>query len=227
MRILIQFLLILLITSCSAQEAETFVVKGYVFKDASVHYMRRHYKLRIWYNFNYKDSLYQSVKTISKGDPRYFEGDSILIKINKHEPSRNEIIGKIELKNQPIVKLVNPKKRSNNPKSYYIVDEKPLFDTVINPNNNDNALTNYFSKRINDIGIKEEGIVGVGFIVDQNGKVTNAKVRKSHDAFLDTVAIELTKEMPSWKPAKHKNENVRISYLFEVEFKGNADESTK
>ncbi len=216
MKILV-IIIICLFTSCS-QETETVVVHGYVHKDSPVHFMRRHYKLKVWYDYVHDGIKYQGIKTISKNENRYFEGDSVYVKLNKADPYQSEIIGKIE-KPKKVAKYVSKVKKGNGIKAYSIVDKKPVFN--YNGLSGEMALEQYFSFQIKDIGIQEKGVVGVNFTINEEGNIESAKVSRNLNAFLDTVAIEMVKDMPQWLPAEHNGEKVKVSYLAEIKFNVN------
>lgn len=213
MKLIVVFLICLF--ACSPQKNEDVVVKGYVFKDSPVHFMRRHYKLRIWYKYVYNDTKYEGVKTISKGETRYFEGDSVYVKLNKLNPEESTVVGKIK-KPKKEVKFVSKAKKTNGIKAYSVVDKKPIFS--YNGIYGENALNQYFSFKIKDIGVREKGIVGINIVIDETGLVISQKVARSANAFLDTVAVEILKNMPSWEPAEYKGEKVKVAYLAEIKF---------
>ena len=54
-----------------------------------------------------------------------------------------------------------------------------------------------------------QGTVSVQFIVDRDGKVTNAEVIKSVHPLLDKEALRLIQESPKWKPAIQDGKKVR------------------
>ncbi len=213
MKLIVVFFICLL--ACNPQENEDVVVHGYVFKDSPIHFMRRHYKLRIWYEYIYNDIKYEGVKTISKGETRYFDGDSVFVQLNKLNPVESTIVGKIE-KPKKDVKFVSKSKKSNGIKAYSVVDKKPIFS--YNGISGEDAINQYFSSEIKDIGVREKGIVGVNIVIDETGQVQSQKIARSANAFLDTVAVEIVKNMPTWEPAEYKGEKVKVAYLAEIKF---------
>lgn len=68
-----------------------------------------------------------------------------------------------------------------------------------------------------DLGI--QGRVVVSFIIEKDGKVTNAQVTKSAHHLLDQEALRVIKVSPKWKPASIAGEPVRVKISVPVEFK--------
>jgi TonB family protein len=62
-----------------------------------------------------------------------------------------------------------------------------------------------------------QGIVIVNFIVDQNGKIKNAKVMKGVPV-LDAEALKVLDLMPNWQPGKMKGKPVSVSYTVPFKF---------
>lgn len=65
---------------------------------------------------------------------------------------------------------------------------------------------------------KVEGKVFVSFIIDEKGKVTNAKVQKGVDPQLDNEALRVVKLLKDWTPAQQDNKNVKVSMVLPVKF---------
>lgn len=67
-----------------------------------------------------------------------------------------------------------------------------------------------------------EGIQGkvlVDFIIDENGKVTNAKVLKGVDPMLDEEALRVINASPDWKPGAVRGNRVKSEISLYVEFR--------
>jgi protein TonB len=67
----------------------------------------------------------------------------------------------------------------------------------------------------------EEGVQGrvvIGFIVEQNGKVSNIEVKKSVHPLLDAEALRVVKLMPDWEPGKQNGKPVRVYFQLPIEF---------
>ena len=64
-----------------------------------------------------------------------------------------------------------------------------------------------------------QGVVMVQFIIEKDGKVTNAKVVKGVDEELDAEALKVVEASPKWKPGKVGGNKVRASLTLPVEFR--------
>ncbi|MEO5943457.1 MAG: energy transducer TonB [Ferruginibacter sp.] len=64
-----------------------------------------------------------------------------------------------------------------------------------------------------------DGTVKIGFIVDENGKLTSPQVIGDKLGYgLDEEALRVVKEMPTWNPGKLKGKNVKTRYTLPVTF---------
>ena len=70
-------------------------------------------------------------------------------------------------------------------------------------------------ERDNDI----QGIVTVGFLIDENGKVTNVETIKNVSPGLDKEAKRVVKLLPDFKPAMYNGKPVRVYYMVNVTFR--------
>ena len=64
-----------------------------------------------------------------------------------------------------------------------------------------------------------QGRVIVGFVVGKKGQITEVKVLRPVDSYLDKEAVRVVKSMPNWIPGKQMNKAVRVSYNVPVNFK--------
>ena len=67
----------------------------------------------------------------------------------------------------------------------------------------------------------ENGITGkvfVSFIVDREGKVTNAHVVRGVDPSLDKEALRVVNASPSWTPGKQRGRSVQVSLTLPISF---------
>lgn len=67
--------------------------------------------------------------------------------------------------------------------------------------------------------LKTQGKVIVQFLVDKTGKISDAKVMKSLDYFLDKEALRVINSMPNWNPGAKCNEKLAILVTMPVHFK--------
>ena len=63
-----------------------------------------------------------------------------------------------------------------------------------------------------------QGTVEVGFIIDKDGKVTDARVIRSVDPRLDEEALRVVNASPKWRPGRVNGEKVRTSMTLPIEF---------
>ena len=66
---------------------------------------------------------------------------------------------------------------------------------------------------------KAQGTVVMNFVVDKTGKVTEIKVAKSVDIYLDTEAIRVCKLLPDFYPALQNGEPVSVWFTLPITFK--------
>ena len=84
------------------------------------------------------------------------------------------------------------------------------------------ALTDFVRKHLEypryeaEIGI--QGRVVVGFIIDENGKVTNVRVMKGVSKGIDNEAIRVVKMLHDFKPGSQNGRKVRVSYVLPLSF---------
>ncbi len=63
-----------------------------------------------------------------------------------------------------------------------------------------------------------QGTVFVGFVVDRDGSISNAKVIRGVDPYLDKEALRVINSLPKWKPGKQRGKAVRVSYSVPIHF---------
>ena len=66
---------------------------------------------------------------------------------------------------------------------------------------------------------KTQGKVVMTFVVDKTGKVTEIKVAKSVDIYLDTEAMRVCKLLPNFIPARQNGEPVSVWFTLPITFK--------
>lgn len=86
-----------------------------------------------------------------------------------------------------------------------------------------NAMMNFMSKNFhypNEAQIKNiQGRVVVQFIINADGKISDATVTHSVDPLLDEEALRIVRLMPDWIPAKNRDTPVRSYFNFPVTFR--------
>lgn len=64
-----------------------------------------------------------------------------------------------------------------------------------------------------------EGVVAIQFVVERNGRITSPVIVRSLEPSMDTVALNVIRNMPHWIPAKDHGTIVRCKYSVPVQFK--------
>ncbi len=100
---------------------------------------------------------------------------------------------------------------------YTAVEVKPQFE-----GGDADAFVKYIQKNIkypqSAIDNDEQGRVTVNFIVDENGKIQNAKVVKGVSPALDAEALRVITNAPAWTPATQGGKKVPVAYSVPVMF---------
>lgn len=73
----------------------------------------------------------------------------------------------------------------------------------------------------------EQGKVVVRFVVNENGKVTDAEIVRSISPSLDKEALRAVLAMPKWKPGMKDNKPVSVYYTLPISFKLTGDKADK
>lgn len=104
--------------------------------------------------------------------------------------------------------------------SYYDCDVKPTFLGSPDPSD---FLRNWvyvylkYPRPAVEAGV--QGRVLVDFIIDEKGKVTNAKVVKGVSELLDAEALKVINASPNWKPARVNGRKVKCELSLYVDFR--------
>ena len=64
-----------------------------------------------------------------------------------------------------------------------------------------------------------EGSVFVGFVVDADGKISEASIIKGISADCDKEALRVVQMMPKWRPGKQSGRPVRVKFVLPIKFK--------
>ena len=99
---------------------------------------------------------------------------------------------------------------------YEIVEQMPSFS------GDKDALTKFLAQNVKyppmarENGIK--GTVIVGFIVEEDGAVKDARILQGRDRLLNEEALRVVNLMPKWVPGKHKGENIAVNFTLPIKF---------
>ena len=100
---------------------------------------------------------------------------------------------------------------------FQIVEEMPTFP------GGEAKLMEYIGQNIqypqSAIETGVQGRVFVGFVVETDGSISNVKTLRGVGGGCDEEAERVVKSMPKWKPGRHHDKNVRVSYMLPVNFK--------
>ncbi|HET6557851.1 MAG TPA: TonB family protein, partial [Prolixibacteraceae bacterium] len=111
--------------------------------------------------------------------------------------------------------LITLKKVEND--VYTLVEQMPEFP------GGEEALKIYMASNIKypEIALENgiQGKVFISFVVNKEGRISNAKVMRSIDPALDQEALRVVESMPSWIPGKQNGKEVDVEYTLPVEFK--------
>ena len=107
--------------------------------------------------------------------------------------------------------------RPNPKKVYDVVEQMPSFPGGMK------AMMDYLARNIrypanakNDL---IEGRVILQFIVDEKGRLSDVKVVKSVEPYLDAEAVRVVKSMPRWNPGMQNGKAVKVRYTLPVTFR--------
>ena len=151
-------------------------------------------------------------------DYRYFESTVVNNATDKDseyiaQDSVDESISNLNNNQAKIKKHVHQKKH-NDEKVYEVVEQMPSFP------GGQEALMTYINHNIKypeeDCG---QGRVTVSFIVEKDGSITNATIRRSVDPAFDREALRVVSSMPKWIPGKNNGRKVRVRFNVPVQFK--------
>ncbi len=99
---------------------------------------------------------------------------------------------------------------------FTVVEQMPSFP------GGEKVLMEYLAKntqyppvaRENDI----EGQVYVEFVIDKEGNVTNARIARGVDRYLDKEALRVINSMPKWKAGKQNGREVSVKFVVPIKF---------
>jgi len=100
--------------------------------------------------------------------------------------------------------------------NFYVIENKPEFP------GGQAAMFKYIAEHTKYPEIaKENGITGkvfVQFVIDKDGSVTDVKVIRGVDPYLDKEAVRVVKSMPKWKPGSQRGKPVKVSFQLPINF---------
>jgi len=104
--------------------------------------------------------------------------------------------------------------------AYYDCDQRPTFLNSSDPRQFlEKWVYQYLKYPAEAVRDGIQGRVLVEFIVNKDGKVSDAKVVKGVSPELDAEALKVVSASPKWKPGRCRGEKVRTSITVPVEFR--------
>lgn len=102
---------------------------------------------------------------------------------------------------------------------YDVVEQMPSFPG--GPDSLHKYLTRHIIYPISKIADKNgvQKRVGISFIIERNGSLSNIKVIRPDNLSLDEEAIRIIKAMPKWQPGKKNGSTVRVKFSTTVTFR--------
>ncbi|MDX5321106.1 MAG: energy transducer TonB [Bacteroidota bacterium] len=103
------------------------------------------------------------------------------------------------------------------PEIFMVVEDPPQFP------GGEAAMLKYIADNLEYPPLAREnnisGRVVVQFVVDENGKITQAKIiGKPLGWGCDEAALKVVNSMPRWKPGKQRNKAVRVRFVLPIRF---------
>tara|TARA_R110002050_G_scaffold225447_1_gene361351 strand:- start:24999 stop:25763 length:765 start_codon:yes stop_codon:yes gene_type:complete len=146
---------------------------------------------------------------VTDKDIRYVEGDGPIEVIGEEA----EVLEELE-----------------DPIPFALVESVPVFPGCENLSNNEQRKECFQQKLLEFVGanfnysetarqLKIQGRVIVQFVIEKNGKVTNAQILRGVDPWLDDEAIRVIKALPYIKPASQRGKDVRMSFVVPITLK--------
>lgn len=127
----------------------------------------------------------------------------------------------IEINDEPFEGLIEGEVASDNINDDYVLacDHMPEFPGGAK------ALMEYLARNIKYEGPITQGDIGISgrviiqIIIDKEGNVTDPKVVRSVDPYLDKEALRVVSHMPKWIPGTQQGKPVAVKYTIPVSFR--------
>lgn len=120
---------------------------------------------------------------------------------------------KVEVK---VAQMVKEEEVKPEEEIFVVVEDMPQFP------GGELALRKYIATAIKYPTIAQEngiqGKVFVNFVVDRDGRVSNAKIARGVDPAIDKEALRVVMSLPKWKPGMQRGKPVRVSYTVPISF---------
>ena len=152
---------------------------------------------------------------MQKGEPvRVRYTVPVVFKLNEKDAKKSQV----PPPPPPPTKYIKDSDESKSTDEVFVVVEKqPEFPGGVS------KLMTYLSDNISypkeAIEKNIQGRVTCDFIVEKDGSISNVKVVRGIDTYLDKEAVRVIESMPNWNPGKQRGQAVRVRYTLPVVFK--------
>ena len=137
--------------------------------------------------------------------------------IGSFDVKGNDDVNGEVLKAKEVIAQPEPPKHEEEAKVFDVVEQMPSFP------GGQGALLEYLASHVKYPVVAQEngvqGRVGVSFVVERDGSITDVRVVRSVDPSLDREAARVVSSMPRWTPGKQNGSAVRVKYNVPVMFK--------
>jgi len=99
---------------------------------------------------------------------------------------------------------------------YFIAEEMPVYPGGDEALRNDIAANVKYPEDARKNGI--QGKVYVSFVVDEQGKVTDAKIARGVNLSLDKESLRVMNELKTWTPGKENGKSVKVAYTVPINY---------
>src|SRR5688572_19995282 len=134
--------------------------------------------------------------------------------IKQNETGAENVEGNVEAKFEEPVQEVEVEDVN---KVFLVVEQPPEFEGGLE------AMYKFISKNMKYPAsarrMNIEGSVFVGFVVDADGKISEASIIKGIRADCDKEALRVVQMMPKWRPGKQSGRPVRVKFVLPIKFK--------
>jgi protein TonB len=108
---------------------------------------------------------------------------------------------------------------------FMVVEDMPRFEGCSDETCTQTKIMQFIARKTNYPPIaKENNITGrvfVSFVVDKTGSVTNVKILRGVDKYLDAEAVRVVKSLPKFRPGKQRGKPVKVQYNVPISFRLN------
>jgi len=108
---------------------------------------------------------------------------------------------------------------------FMVVEDMPRFEGCSDETCTQNKIMQFIGRKTKYPPIaKENNITGrvyVSFVVDKSGSVTDVKILRGVDKYLDAEAVRVVKSLPKFSPGKQRGKPVKVQYNVPISFRLN------